>query len=352
MDKVLKVGVVGVGNISTRHMVGWAASPDAEVIAGADLNAPLLSIWGSTHNVTRLHDDVATMLADPDIDIVDICTPNMYHTPIAIAALAAGKHVICEKPLAPTVPEIHQLIAARDASGKELMTAQHFRFSGLSMAMKREIDTGVLGDVYHARSWMLRRNTYINSPTFVEKKHAGGGASIDIGVHVLDLTLWMMGNPKPVTVSGAARTDIATQPGHWSRIGPDTPVGDNWDVEEFANAFVRFDNGATMMLEVSWAMHHDTVRDDLQIWLYGDQGGCHYPSASFLSSNHQTRQHYNKTLMVTADVMEPHAFECVEFARILREGGKSPVPPEQSLSVMAILDGIYRSQSEGREIVL
>ena len=352
MSKVHKVGMIGVGGISKTHMPGWDASPFAEVVAGSDLNEEALSAWGKEHAVTRLCSSVDELLSNPDIDIIDICTPNMYHTPIAIAALEAGKHVICEKPLAPTPNEIRQLIAARDNSGKELMTAQHFRFAGTSQAMKREIDTGTLGDVYHARGWMLRRNAYIATPTFVEKKHSGGGACIDIGVHVLDLTLWLMGNPNPVSVSGTARTELARQPGQFSRIGPDVATPKEWDVEEFANAFVRFDNGATLMLEVSWLLHHDTTSEDLQVWLYGSKGGCHYPSAQFLNSNLETKQHYNRTLKVTADMMEPHAFECVEFARALAEGRPSPVPPEQSLQVMRILDGIYRSQDAGQEIRL
>lgn len=352
MSKILKVGMIGIGGISKQHMPGWAASPHAEVIAGSDLNAQALKPWGAEHGVTDLSGDIRDLFSNPDIDIIDICTPNMYHAPIAIAALEAGKHVLCEKPLAPTPADILKMIEARDASGKELMTAQHYRFAGISQAMKKEIDGGALGDIYHARSWMLRRNAYIATPTFVQKKHSGGGACIDIGVHVLDLTLWLMGNPKPVTISGTARTELAHQPGQFSRIGPDIPVSKDWDVEEFANAFVRFDNGATLMLEVSWLLHHDTVRDDLQVWLYGDKGGCHYPSSQFLSTNLETKQHYNRSLKLTADKMEPHAFECVEFARVLAEGGSSLVPPEQSLQVMDILDGIYRSQDEGREIRL
>ena len=161
-----------------------------------------------------------------------------------------------------------------------------------------------------------------------------------------------MGNPKPTTVSGVARTELARIPGMWSRIGPDLPVGENWDVEEFANAFVRFENGATLMLEIAWALHHDTEKDDLQIWLHGRDGGAHYPSAEFLSTNYETRQHYKRKLQRTDEPMPPHAFECAEFARILSEGGVSPVPPEQSLDVMRILDGIYASQKLGREVQL
>lgn len=352
MSKQLKVGVVGIGGIARTHMPGWAASEHAEVVAGSDINAAALATWGQQHGVTKLVSDPAELFRDPEIDIIDICTPNMYHAPLAIAALDAGKHVICEKPLAPTPDEIRQMIAARDRNGKQLMTAQHFRFKGVSQAMKRQIETGVLGDVYHARSWMLRRNGFIPSGSFLQKQHSGGGPCIDIGVHVLDLTLWLMGNPTPAAVTGVAKAPLAFQPGQFAAwFG--TPVDQSiWDVEDFAAAFVRFENGATLVIEVSWLLHHDIQGEDMQIWLYGTQGGCHWPKADFLSSNYQTRQLVNSTLKLTSDAMEPHALECVEFARALTNGEPSPVPPEQSLQVLTILDGIYRSQKEGGEVKL
>ncbi|HEX9596168.1 MAG TPA: Gfo/Idh/MocA family oxidoreductase, partial [Anaerolineales bacterium] len=284
MTKTLKVGVVGVGGISRTHMPGWAASEHAEVIAGADINAAGLEEWGRLHGVSKLSTNPADLFNDPDIDIIDICTPNMYHASQAIAALDAGKHVLCEKPLAPTPHDIRKMIEARDRSGKLLMTAQHFRFKGNSQAMKREIELGALGDVYHARSWMLRRNGFIPTPTFVLKQHSGGGPVIDIGVHCLDLTLWLMGNPTPVAVTGVAKAELAHVQGQFSSWQPDTPLPAGWDVEDFAAAFVRFANGATMVLEVSWLLHHDTEGEDMQIWLYGTQGGCHWPKSLFLST--------------------------------------------------------------------
>ncbi len=351
MSETLKVGVIGVGGINKAHMPGWEASEHAEVVAGSDISEAALETWASRHGVARVTTRPEDLFADPDIDIIDVCTPNMYHAPLAIAALEAGKHVICEKPLAPTPEEIRKMIAARDASGKELMTAQHFRFKGVSQAMKREVDTGTLGEVYHARGWMLRRNAYIPTPTFIYRKHSGGGAGIDIGVHVLDLTLWLMGNPRPVAVSGVTRTILAHKEGVFSTMRAGAMPNDI-DVEEFASAFVRFENGATLMLEVSWLLHHDTTSEDMQVWLYGDDGGCHWPSAQFLNSNYQTQELHNRTLKMTEDTMEAHAYECFEFARAIAEGRPSPVPAEQSLQVLTILDGIYRSQREGKEVWL
>ncbi|MDE0463889.1 MAG: Gfo/Idh/MocA family oxidoreductase [Caldilineaceae bacterium] len=347
----LKVGLVGVGGISRTHMPGWAASEEAEVVAGSDISAEALEEWGALHNIKKLTTNADELFSDPDIDIIDLCVPNMYHAPLAIAALEAGKHVICEKPLAPTPQEIRHMIAARDKSGAMLMTAQHFRFAGVSQAMKAEIDTGTLGDVYHARGWMLRRNGLIPTATFIEKKHSGGGPCIDIGVHILDLTLWLMGNPRPVTVSGVADARLAHLPGAFA-TWREGPIPSTFDVEDYAAAFVRFETGATLVLEVSWLLHHDIRGEDMQSWIYGDQGGCHWPSAQFLDTNYTTRQFNNRTLQLTQDKMEPHALECVEFAKAVAAGAPSPVPAEQSLQVLAILDGIYRSHAEGREVTI
>jgi predicted dehydrogenase len=354
MSKKLKVAMIGIGGIARTHMPGWQASEHAEVVAGVDINPNALQAWGAQNGVSRLYNDPAEAFADKEIDIVDLCVPNMLHAPLAIAAMKAGKHVICEKPLAPTPELIRKMIKTRDETKRTLMTAQHFRFAGVSRAMKRQIAAGALGDIYHARSWMLRRNGMIPLPSFTKKSNSGGGPCIDIGVHVLDLTLWLMGHPKPVAVSGVAKQTFAQRKGLWShwRNTLTMPQGKDFDVEDFASAFVRFDNGATLVLEVSWFLHHDNLAEDMQIWLYGTEGGAHWPKAEFLSTDYENRQFLNTTLKATADTMEPHALECVEFARAIAEGAPSPVPAEDSLKVLTILDGIYKSQAAGKEIRL
>jgi predicted dehydrogenase len=350
MSKKLKVGIIGLGGIAHTHVPGWKASSDAELVAGSDVNTAVFDSWREKYGVTRFYEKPADLINDPDIDIIDICSPNMYHAEQAIAAMQADKHVISEKPLAPTPDDIRKMIAARDASGKLLMTAQHFRFSGPARAMKAEIDNGALGEVYHARSWMLRRGFLPVRPTFIYKQHSGGGPCIDIGVHILDLTLWLMGHPKPVAVSGVERTALAHHKDAFSAWGR-VAVPQDIDVEDFASAFVRFDTGATLILEVSWLLHHNSPSgEDAHMWLYGTEGGCEWPKAEFTSADYANRQFKNTTLQLTQDTMEPHALECVEFARAVAEGRTSPVPPEQSLYVQTILDGIYRSQAAGHEV--
>lgn len=350
----LKVAVIGVGGIAGTHMPGWAASPHTEVVAGADVDQDAVVTWAKKWDVVRAVTDSTELINDPDIDIIDICTPNMYHTDLTIAALEAGKHVICEKPLAPTPDDVQRMISARDKSGKMLMTAQHFRFSGESKALKAEIDAGALGEIYHARSWMLRRTFIPTRLGFLLKKHSGGGATIDIGVHILDLTLWFMGNPKPVSVTGVARKVLAENPkafGIWDNMATVPP---EMDVDELALAFVRFETGATLVLEVSWMLHHNTEGEveDMQMWLYGRNGGSHWPKLEIMQTNYDTKQLYNRTLNLTQDLAEPHAQECIEFAQAIVDGAPSPVPAEQSLQVMQILNGVYESQKTGREVLL
>jgi predicted dehydrogenase len=350
MTARLRVGVIGLGGIAAAHMPGWLTNPDTEVVAGCDVNSETMATWGQRYNVTQLSTNPGDIFSNPDIDIVDICTPNNYHAPLAIAAMRAGKHVLCEKPLAPNPALIREMIAARDETGKLLMTAQHMRFGGIAKAMKAEIDGGTLGNIYHARGWMLRRALAPTRPGFILKEQATGGACIDIGVHVLDLMLWFMSHPKPVSVSGVARTELAHQPGAININGSAIPP--EMDVEEFATAFVRFDNGATLLLEVSWLLHHNTAGEDMQIWLYGTDGGSHFPKAEFYNTNRQTRQFYNRALQQTADIRPPHTQECFEFADAVLNGKPSPVPAEHSLHVLSILDAIYQSQASGREVML
>ncbi|HEX8834002.1 MAG TPA: Gfo/Idh/MocA family oxidoreductase [Abditibacteriaceae bacterium] len=350
MSNTLKVGVIGVGGIANSHYPGWEASPHTELAAFADMQPQVLTRLADKYNVSRRYADAMELIGDPDVDIVDICTPSAFHAPLAIAALEAGKHVICEKPLAPTPDEIRSLIAARDKSGKLLMTAQHFRFQSSAQALKAQLQGGTLGDVYHARAWMLRRAWLPTGPGFIYKKNSGGGPCIDIGVHILDLTLWMMGHPKPVSVTGVTQDKLSKLPGAFSLWGGAVPA--DMDVEEFAGAFVRFENGATLMLEVSWLLHHATTGEDMQMWLYGTGGGAHWPGNSVIKANNETKSLTTTSLDMVPGAMEPHALECVKFAEAIVEGKPSPVPPEESLDVQLILNGLYRSAEEKREVRL
>lgn len=349
MAKKLKVGIVGVGSIYRSHVPGWQGSPDAELVALADINPVQLNKVGDELGVKLRYEKAEDLYANKDIDIVDICTASQYHAPLAIAALEAGKHVLCEKPLAPKPSDIKKMIAARDKSKVLLMAAQHMRFQAASQALKEEVVAGRLGDVYHARGWMLRRASAPARPSYVSKQHAGGGACLDIGVHILDLTLWLMGNPRPVAVTGIAQDKLAKMPGTF--LGKGNPIPESWDVEEFAAGFVRMDNGATLILEVSWLLHHPTDSNECRIWLYGTKAGGTWPELRLTTTNAAAKRHEDHTLKVS-EGMEAHAAECVAFADAVAHGKPAPVPPEQSLDVGLILDGLYQSSVSGREVAI
>ena len=176
------------------------------------------------------------------------------------------------------------------------------------------------------------------------------GRVLILAFTVLDLTLWLMGNPNPVAVTGVAKAELAQQEGAFSTMGRSGgTIPKEFDVEDFAAAFVRFENGASLILETSWLLHQGSSAER-QIWLYGTKGGAHLPNCEIYYSDYKTQQHHSYALQNTGNRTEAHALECMMFAEAIAEGKPSPVPAEQSLQVMAILDGIYRSEDEGCEV--
>jgi len=348
---MLKVLVVGVGGIANTHMPGWAESPYAEVVAGCDLNEAVLKSWGETHGIKKLYTDLGQALADEDIDVVDIATPTNHHVKPVMMSLAAGKHVLCEKPLAPKPEEIKTLIEARNKSGKMLMVGMNQRYAGSAVAIKKEVEAGRLGEIYHSRAWWLRRTELPAFPSFVHKAQSAGGPCIDIGVHILDLACWMMDHPKPVTVSGVAGLKVANMPGAFSDWEGDVPS--TIDVEDYAAGFVRFEDGRTLILETSWLMHHPT--NEFKLWLYGNEGGAVYPDSMLYTSDNTLKQRYDTKLTVAEDPEIEgggNAQKCIEFAKALAEEAPCPIPAEEALYVMQILDGLYQSHETKREVVI
>ena len=353
-DRILKVGCIGAGHVFGHHGRGWADCDKAEIVAISDPDAGALERQGEAFGISRRSTDPAVLLGDPDIDIIDVCAPNGFHADYVVAALEAGKHVLCQKPLAPTSDEIRRIIAARDKARRLVMTAQQYRYASMSQALKATVDAGRLGRVYHARCWYLRRAGLPARPGFIYRRNSGGGACIDIGVHVLDLALWLMGNPQPVTVSGTAHAILATQPDARGQQG--APIPGDIDVEDFAAGFVRFADGSTLAIEVSWLLHH-SPNPDKRIWIYGTEGGLVFPDGRLHHADGESGQLLDTRITPRGAVhgeYERAAYSATldAFATAVRDGGESPAPPEQSLQVQSILEGIYRSHRSGEEVRL
>ncbi len=348
MSKTLKVGLIGAGGIVRgAHLTpGWLAVPDAEIVAVCDIHEPTARRLANDFKIPNVFTDFRDLLALKEIDVVDICTPNKVHTPAVVGALEAGKHVLCEKPLAVSTAEILAMREALRKTDRLLMTAQHHRFSEASVAIKAWVETGALGEVYHARVNATRRNWLPTSPGFIDPTLSGGGPCMDIGVHALDTALWLMDFPKPVRVSGRAHTNFAKgfdMPGGWGE----------WDrtlfgVEDFASGYIHFDNGSTMALEASWLQHQE--KEELNATLQGKKAGIRWPSGHFHTVVNRTL--IDGMVLPHSGRKPAHTEEILAFEAAIRAGKPSPVPIEQTISVIAILEAIMQSSQLNREVVL
>jgi predicted dehydrogenase len=346
-NRKLQVGLVGVGGIGRdQHLPGWAAVPFAEVVGIADTSPAALEQAGRLVPEAATFQDWHDLIDRDALDIVDICTPNRTHSEIVLAALEAGKHVLCEKPLATSSAEAVRLRDAAHQAGRLLMAAQHLRFDAVSRRTKDWLDAGLVGDVYYARAQWLRRRWLPARATFTDRRLSGGGPALDVGVHILDLAFWFMGAPKPVSVSAAVgthlarRDDVAGDWGDWDRA--------NIDVEDFAAGFVRFANGASLTLETSW-LSFQPEKETVRLQCYGTRGGVLWPDGVLTSET--SRAPWDLTFHA-AGKGRPHREAIRQFAEAVRDGGPSPVPLEETIDVIRILEGLYRSGAERREVLV
>jgi predicted dehydrogenase len=342
----LRIGIIGAGGIARgAHLnPGWTIAPDVEIAAVCDVNKAAAESLARDFNIPHVFTDFHD-LVKLDLDAVDICTPNRVHAPVAIAALNAGKHVLCEKPLAVSPQEVMSMAEASIKAKRILMTAQHFRFTDKITALKRFVESGEAGDFYHARVHAVRRNWLPINPGFINKNLSGGGPCMDIGVHALDAALHIVGFPKPVRVSGKTAVNFAK--------GNDIPGGwGEWDrtvfgVEDFASGFVHFENGMTLVLEASW-LQHQAEDEDFSFHLFGRKGTVQWPSNTYATA--KNRVLVGGKVAPATGLKPPHTEEILAFARAIREQSPSPVPVEETLIVISILEGIYQSAQSGREV--
>ncbi|MEW6249820.1 MAG: Gfo/Idh/MocA family oxidoreductase [Planctomycetota bacterium] len=340
------VVVLGAGWAGRHHIKSWLVTPGTQVLGVYDINPAAAQAAVDLAGGGTVYRSLEAAVAEPRAQVVDICTPNMLHRPGALAAFAAGKHVLCEKPLAATTADIRAMIAARDQAGRLLMTCQHMRFEERTQLLRNMLAGGRLGEVYYGRATWLRRRGAPVGPGFLRKDLAGFGPGMDIGVHVLDLAMHLMGQPQPVSVTGVAGAKLAHRPDVCNQWG--CFRSEDFQVEDFAAGFVRFANGAGLAIEVSWLMNMPET-EWIGLTLHGTAGGVRWPDLKLA--------HVQNNVLVDTQAVGPpenhgHQHALAAFVDAIRRGGPSPVPAEESLAVVGVLAALYESAGSGREVQL
>jgi predicted dehydrogenase len=340
----IRVGVIGCGAIArNRHLPVLAAQPDVELVGVCDVDSDCAKSVAEQYAVPRAFSDYHQLVGMDELHAVDVCTPNYAHMEPTVAALQAGKHVMVEKPIARNAAEAQAMVDAARKSGAKLMVAQCWRFRSDSQVLKRFVDGGEMGEMYYARAQALRRRGIPGWGVFTDKEKQGGGPLIDIGVHVLDCAMWLLGHPKPIAASGATYTKFGNRPGVVGALG-------TWDhtsftVEDFAAGFVRFANGATLTIESSFAANIE--KDALNLQILGTEGGCQFDPLRIFREEHGTLVDLTPAYLPTVDIYEA---EIRGFLDAIADDTEPPVTGEQALVVSKILDAIYESSERGAEV--
>ena len=350
---MIKVGVIGTGGISGVHLGGYSRNPNAEIYALCDINEKNLAKRAEEYKVSRTFTDYREMLALKELDAVSVCTWNSAHAECAIAALRAGKHVLCEKPMALNTAQAQEMEKAAKENGKLLMIGFVRRFGNDCAVLKDFIDSGSFGEIYYAKAQYLRRKGCPGG-WFGDKSRSGGGPLIDLGVHVIDLCRYLMGGPQPVSVYGATfnklgdRRHIKDARGYSSTV---VSKDDIFDVEDMATALIRFDNGAVLSVEASFSLNIE--KDVGNIELFGTKAGCKLDPELTIFTDMNDYLANVKLAQSTAlsfdglfDNEINHFVECIETGKPCRN------PAQDGVTLMKILDGIYESARTGHEVLL
>ncbi len=345
--KKYRVGVVGLG-MGQGHIRSFQSHPNSDVVAITDVNEDRLKEIGEKFGIKARYTDHSKMLAEEDLDIVGVATPNIFHKPITIEALEAGCHVLCEKPMAMNAQEAEDMLAAAKTADRKLMINFSFRFKPQSWAIKRQVERGRIGDVYMARTlWHRRRGFPGFGGWFGQKDKSGGGPLIDLGVHRLDLALWFMGYPEPTYVLGSTYNHIG------KRVSKEE--GKKYDVEDLAAAFIKFKNGACLILEASWAANIQQ-KEHMKTRLFGTKGGA-------LNYNLNGGYDFGTDLYVEEDgcqfdmklnskmgIKDAPPTAMHNMVDSLVTGNPNTATGQEGLIVMKLLDAIYKSAETGEPV--
>ncbi len=345
MEK-LKMGIIGVGGIAqNRHIPTFLKMGDKVVIeAISDVNEATAKMVGEKFGIPKVYAHYADMFGD--VDAVTICTPNKFHAEITIAALQAGLHVFCEKPMAMRPNECEAMVAASEAADKQLAIAYHYRFMKESVAAKRLVMEDEIGRPMVARAKGMRRRKVPGWGVFTNKELQGGGSLIDYGCHLLDLSLWLLGNPKPMEVMGTTYNELSKMPGQvnqWGSFDHET-----FEVDDHVTAYIKFEGGASLLFETSWSAN--VKGDEESVSISGISGGVD------LFPFHVNQMKHGMLLNTEADWVpgedDPSLPQALNFVNSCLGLEELVVKPKEAMQTSLIIDAIYRSSETGKSVSL
>lgn len=363
MAEKIKVGIIGCGGIANqKHLPALKTQFDRlEIVAFCDIVPERAEKAAKEYGTpdAKVYTDYREMLKDESIVTVHVLTPNVSHCQLTVDSLMAGKHVICEKPMAATPADAQKMLDAQKASGKILTIGYQNRCRQDSLTLKALCDRGDLGEIYYAKAHAVRRRGVPTWGVFPNKALQGGGPLIDIGTHSLDLTLWMMNNYKPKSVMGASFEKLGRtlQPGdQGNTMGVWDP--ETYEVEDSAFGFVTMENGAVIVIEASWALNTLDVSEALTE-LCGTKAGADMKDGLRVNTvlfdklttiKPETKTPRGVDFFAGASALRPEVYECKKFYDAVEGKGEPVVKPEEAFVVTQILDAIYRSAATGKLI--
>lgn len=355
----LKVGIIGCGGIANgKHMPALSNVEEVEMVAFCDIIVERAEAAKEKFGTkdAQVFDDYKKMLAGADLDVIHVCTPNSSHAELSIAAMEAGCHVMCEKPMAKTSEEARSMIEASKRTGKKLTIGYQNRFRTDSRYLHEICKEGGLGDIYFGKAHAIRRRAVPTWGVFLDEEAQGGGPLIDIGTHALDLTLWMMNNYKPKYVVGKTYHALSQTPNAANAWGPWDP--EKFTVEDSAFGFVVMENGATIFLESSWALNSLDVKE-AKTTLCGTKAGADMNNGLTINGEDHSLLYEKKIELQTGGVdfydgagEKPEILEAKSWVSAILNDTEPVVKPEEALVVTEILEAIYKSSQTGEPVYL
>lgn len=371
--KKLRAGIIGCGGIAeVKHFPAMVKQKHRmELIGFCDLvdsrAASARDRFGDPGSASYV--DYRKLLEDKSIDVIYVLTPNVSHSEITVAALEAGKHVLCEKPMAHTSKDAQAMLDAARRTGKKLTIGYQNRYRTDSQTLYKACQAGDLGDIYFAKAHAIRRRGVPTWGVFPDKSKQGGGPLIDLATHALDLTLWMMNNYEPDMVLGQTFEKMRDKfDGNW--FGPWNPK--TFEVEDSAFGLVKMKNGATIFVEAAWALNVARSREG-QITLCGTERGAELVGDGAAAPNSSIHSgevifnvnKYDQQLelvptpvspMVKAHMGEhgPKVGDREQDAWLdaIQHDTEPYIKPEQAFVVTQILEAIYKSAATGEAVKL